>query len=59
MPFLKLISLECLETEDYTGSDEVYIRINGRRMKGKTKKGRAIIDPGIQKLLDGLIRTAC
>ena len=32
MPFLKLISLECHNTEDDTGEDEAYIRINGRQV---------------------------
>jgi hypothetical protein len=32
MPYLKLISLECHDTEDDTGADEAYIRINGRRV---------------------------
>ena len=30
MTFLKLISLECHNTEDDTGADEAYIRINGK-----------------------------
>ncbi len=32
MPFLKLISLECHDTEDDTGADEAYIRVNGRKV---------------------------
>ena len=34
MPFLKLLTLECQNTEDDTGDDEAYIRINGRRVWG-------------------------
>src|SRR6476646_422932 len=29
MPRLKLVELQCIETEDVTGGDEAYIRVNG------------------------------
>jgi hypothetical protein len=40
MPFLKLLALECHNTEDNTGPDEAYLRINGRRVwRGKINDG--------------------
>ena len=32
MPFLKFVSVECHNTEDDTGADEAYIRVNGRKI---------------------------
>lgn len=34
MPYLKLISLQCKDTEDVTGADETYLLIAGRRVWG-------------------------
>lgn len=34
MPKLKLISLVCEATEDYSGNDEIYLLVKGRRVWG-------------------------
>ena len=34
MPQLRLISLQCSETEDWTGPDEPYVLLNGKQVWG-------------------------
>jgi len=37
MPFLRLQSLECHQTETITGPDKAYLRVNGRTVWGPQK----------------------
>ena len=37
MPTLKLTTLECKVTEDYTGADDAYLRVNGKKVWGPKK----------------------
>jgi hypothetical protein len=51
MPFLKLIALECHDTEDNTGADEAYIRVNGRRVwKERINDGRSKDLAGVERI---------
>lgn len=37
MPILKLKTLECKVTEDHTGADEAYLKVNGNKVWGPKK----------------------
>jgi len=57
MPYLKLISLDCIDQEDDTGPDEPYLVINGKKIDcGSMSEGqsKSLLNEGMFKF-DGNI----
>lgn len=45
--YVRFISLECIKTEDYAGSDEVYLIVNGDKIRiGNMNNGHAVLLAG-------------